>query len=94
MDNMEKNYNFRKFIDGDLELDVRFAIDENTGWLSQKEMALLFEMSTDNISLHIKNILKTMDNNNSVVEESSVTASDGKTYKTKLYNLDRILAEG
>ena len=91
---MEEKYKLLKFIDGEIELDIRFSIDENTVWLSQKEMAPLFEMSTDNISLHIKNILKTIDNNNSVVEESSVTASDGKTYKTKLYNLDIMLAVG
>ena len=94
MNNRENEYKIIKYIDGEIELDVRFSVYEDTIWLSQKGMALLFEVSTDNISLHIKNILKTIDNENSVVEESSVTASDGKTYKTKLYNFDIILAVG
>ena len=56
-------------------------------------MGVLFDCSTDNISLHLKNIFKENElEENSVTEEFSVTASDGKTYKTKHYNLDAIIA--
>lgn len=64
-------------------------------WLSQKLMAKLFDCSTDNISLHLKNIFKENElDERSVTEEFSVTATDGKTYKTKHYNLDAIIAVG
>ena len=47
-----------KFTDNDFELDVRADSENETVWLTQKEMSLLFDVSIDNISLHIKNILK------------------------------------
>ena len=53
-------------------------------WLSQKMIAQLFNCSIDNVSLHLKNIFNSEElNPNSVIEEFSVTASDGKNYKTK-----------
>ena len=54
----------------------------------------IYDTSVDNISLHIKNIFKDLELDDSVVEESSVTASDGKNYKIKIYNLDMVLAVG
>lgn len=58
-------------------------------------MGVLFDCSTDNISLHLKNIFKENElEENSVTEEFSVTASDRKAYKTKHYNLDAIIAVG
>ena len=58
-------------------------------------MATLFDCSTDNISLHLKNIFKTGELiENSVTEKSSVTAADGKNYITKIYNLDAIISVG
>ncbi len=66
-----------------------------TVWLTQGEMANLFDTTKQNISLHLKNIFA--DNElveNSVVKDSLTTASDGKQYQVKLYNLDAILAVG
>ena len=83
-----------RFTDNDFELDVRADSEKETVWLTQKEMSLLFDVSIDNISLHIKNILKEGELDPSVVEESSVTATDGKKYKVKLYNLDMIISVG
>ncbi len=83
-----------KFTDNDFELDVRADSENETVWLTQKEMSLLFDVSVDNISLHIKNILKEKELDESVVEESSITALDGKKYKTKLYNLDMVISVG
>ena len=91
--NMDK-FDLVRFTDNDFELDVRADSENETVWLTQKEMALLFAVSVDNISLHIKNILKERELDDSAVEESSVTAADGKTYKTKLYNLDMIISVG
>ena len=81
-----------EFQNGDLALDVNVSPSEETVQLTQKQLSLLFGVAVDNISLHIKNILNDGGLDNSVVEESSVTASDGKIYKTKIYNLDMILA--
>ena len=68
---------------------------DQTVWLTQREMAALFDVSTDNIGLHLKNLFADEELEEvSVTEESSVTAADGKNYRTKLYNLDAILAVG
>lgn len=79
--------------DGKIKVDVRFQGE--TVWLTQKLIAELFECSVDNISLHLKNIFaeKELDPN-SVVEEYSVTAADGKSYTTKHYNLEVIISVG
>ncbi|MFR9547121.1 MAG: virulence RhuM family protein [Rikenellaceae bacterium] len=74
---------------------IEVRVERETIWLSQKLMAQLFDCSTDNISLHLKNIFADGElDQNSVVEDYSVTATDGKNYKTKHYNLDAIIAVG
>lgn len=74
---------------------IKLRAKDQTVWLSQREMGRLFDVSTDNVGLHLKNILAERElEEKSVAEESSVTASDGKNYRTKLYNLDAILAVG
>ncbi len=79
--------------DGRSQIKLRAKYE--TVWLSQREMAQLFDVSTDNVGLHLKNIFKDGELEAvSVTEESSVTAADGKNYLTKLYNLDAILAVG
>ena len=79
--------------DGEMKLEVK--LENETVWLSQKQMAELFNCSTDNISLHLKNVFKEAElSENSVTEDSSVTASDNKKYTVKLYNLDAIISVG
>jgi hypothetical protein len=79
--------------DGATTIGLR-AID-GTVWLTQLEMAELFDTSKQNVSLHINNILSEGElAAESVVKESLTTASDGKAYRTKVYNLDAILAVG
>ena len=74
---------------------IRVRLENETVWLSQKQMAELFDCSTDNISLHLKNVFNEGElAKNSVSEEYSVTASDGKNYKVKHYNLDAIISVG
>ncbi|MBQ2892486.1 MAG: virulence RhuM family protein, partial [Bacilli bacterium] len=92
--NKTSNYDIVKFIDGEFELEVSVSPEGNTVWLTQRQMASLLMVSVDNISLHIKNILKEKELDNSVIEESSITSIDGKKYKTKLYNLDMIISVG
>jgi hypothetical protein len=79
----------------DGETKVEVAVDGDTVWLSQRQMAELFDCTTDNISLHLKNVFNETElSENSVTEEYSVTAADGKNYKIKHYNLDAIISVG
>ena len=79
--------------DGQIKIEVRLE-DENV-WLTQNAMAELFDTTKQNISLHIKNIFEEKElDENSVVKENLTTASDGKKYKTKFYNLDLIISVG
>lgn len=79
--------------DGQTRLHLR--VEAETIWLSQLEIAELFQTSKQNVSLHAKNIFNDNElRSDSVVKESLTTATDGKNYRTKLYNLDLILAIG
>lgn len=79
--------------DGLTEINLR-AIG-GTVWLTQSEMSKLFDTTKQNISLHLKSIFKELELlENSVVKYYLTTASDGKQYQTKMYNLDAILAVG
>ncbi len=79
--------------DGKTRLDLR--IDGGAVWLTQLEIAELFATSKQNVSLHIRNILTDKElPEESVVKDSLTTAADGKSYRTKLYRLEMILAVG
>lgn len=79
--------------DGETRMHLR--VDEGTIWLSQGEIAELFQTTKQNVSLHAKNILKEGElRANAVVKDSLTTAADGKKYRTKLHSLDLILAIG
>ncbi|MDM7483354.1 MAG: virulence RhuM family protein [Halomonas sp.] len=79
--------------DGRTQLHLR--VEGDSIWLSQLEIAELFQTTKQNVSLHAKNIFEDKElRQDSVVKESLTTAADGKNYRTKLYNLDLILAIG
>ena len=64
-------------------------------WLTQAQMVELFQTSKQNISLHINNIFKEGElDSESVVKDYLTTATDGKKYRTKYYNLDIIISVG
>ena len=74
---------------------IQVKYDKDTLWMTQKAMSELFDCTTDNISLHLKNIFNENElDMNSVTEDFSATASDGKKYKMKFYNLDAIISVG
>lgn len=74
---------------------IEVRVHDEDVWLTQKSMAQLFDCSTDNISLHLKNIFASGElSAEAVTEESSATASDGKKYRMKFYNLDAIISVG
>ena len=79
--------------EGQTRLEVR--LEGETVWLTQKAMAELYQTSKQNISLHIQNICNEGElDENSVVKDFLTTASDGKNYRTKFYNLDMIISVG
>ena len=94
MNNQEKKYELIKFEDGEFSLDVNVSPDEETVWLTQKDLTLLFNVDKSRISRHIKNILDEGELDFSVVAENATTGTDGKTYSTRYYNLDMIIAVG
>ena len=79
--------------DETLKLDVQ--VEGDTVWLTQTQMVELFQTSKQNISLHINNIFKEGElDADTVVKKYLTTASDGKKYMTKYYNLDVIISVG
>jgi hypothetical protein len=83
------------FTSDDGQTQMHLRVESGTIWLSQAEIAELFQTTKQNVSLHAKNILEEGElQAGSVVKESLTTASDNKNYRTKLYNLDLILAIG
>lgn len=79
--------------DGPARISLR-AVD-CTVWLTQAEIAELFDISKQNISLHLKNIFTEAElDQPAVVKEYMTTAADGKSYRTLCYSLDAILTVG
>lgn len=79
----------------DTSISLEVKLEDETVWLTQAQMVDLFQTSKQNISLHTNNIFKEGElDANSVVKENLTTASDGKKYRTKYYNLDVIISVG
>ena len=79
--------------DESVRMEVR--IEDETVWLTQAQIAELFETKRQAITKHLKNIFQSGElNENSVCSILELTASDGKPYKTKTYNLDAIISVG
>lgn len=99
---MEKNLTIRNstaefliFQAQDKSQGVEVVYHDETIWATQKAMSVLFDCSTDNIGLHLKNIFASGElKKESVTEKISATASDGKSYQTQFYNLDAIISVG
>ena len=76
---------FLTFIAEGQERGVQVLYKNETVWATQKAMAQLFDCSTDNIGLHLKNIFKSGElDEDSVTEKNSATAADGKNYITNV----------
>ena len=92
---MTNGFNFLIYKTPDKDVKVNAVIKDDTIWLTQKSMAELFGCSSDNISLHLKNIFEAGElEKDSVTEKISATAADGKNYPTNFYNLDAIISVG
>lgn len=92
---MKNEIQFLLYSTPEEQVSVQAIVKNETLWLTQRSMAELFGCSTDNISLHLKNIFNTQElDKDSVTEKISVTANDGKNYATQFYNLDAIISVG
>ena len=79
--------------DESIRLEVK--LEQETVWLTQAQMTELFRTTRNNITMHIRNVFKEGELEEiSVCKESLRTAADGKSYKTKFYNLDVIISVG
>lgn len=77
------------------EQKIRVRIEDENVWLTQKLIAELFDVDVRTVNEHLKNIFLEQElNENSVIRNFRITATDGKNYDTKHYNLDAILAIG
>ena len=90
-----KEFPFLMYTVESSDITVNVIIKDETIWISQKGMAELFGCSSDNISLHLKNIFSEGElQKDSVTEKFSATAKDGKKYLTQFYSLDAIISVG
>lgn len=79
----------------DGKADVKLYSKDGIIWVNQQQMALLFDTSKQNISLHILNILQEKElDEKSVVKDYLTTAADGKNYSVTYYALPMVLAVG
>ena len=79
--------------DGLTKLDVR--LEDETVWLTQMQICRLFDKSKATVSEHIKHVFEEGElDENAVVRYFRTTAADGKSYDTKIYNLDLIISVG
>lgn len=77
------------------KIKIEVQLEDESVWLTQAQMAELFQTTKQNISLHLNNIFEEQElNEDSVVKEFLTTAADGKKYRTKNYNLDAIISVG
>src|SRR5579863_8042833 len=75
---------------GEKGIEARY--EDGTIWLTQKLMAELFDVAIPTINEHLKNVFESQElDQNSVIRNFLITASDGKNYNTQFYNLDAII---
>ncbi len=91
--NKHSDFIIFKTQDEKISVDVRF--EDETVWLTQDQMAMLFDKAKSTISEHIKHIFEEGElDENSVVRNFRTTADDGNNYEVNYYNLDVIISVG
>src|SRR5690606_13420542 len=95
MNEPTNNSDFILYTSSDGEVKVDVFLQDETVWLTQKSIAQLFGVDRSVITKHLKNIFESGElDENSVCAKIAHTASDGKNYQTKYYNLDVIISVG
>jgi hypothetical protein len=80
---------------GNSETSVEMRYEDENIWLTQRMMAALYDVSVPAINQHLKRIFADNElDESAVIKEYLITAADGKTYNTKHYNLQAIIAVG
>ena len=80
---------------GDTKESVEVRYEDENIWITQKMLAVLYEVEPNTINYHIKKIFEDSElEEDSVIRNFRITASDGKSYDTKHYNLQMIIAVG
>ncbi len=80
---------------GDEESNVEMRYEDENIWLTQKMMAILYDVEVPTINYHIKKIFKDSELlEDSVIRKLLITAGDGKIYNTNHYSLEMIIAVG
>lgn len=76
-------------------VSMNVLFKDETFWMTQKDMAKLFDVNVPAISKHLKNIFESGELViSAVISKMETTAEDGKIYQTNFYNLDAIIAVG
>lgn len=89
------NSNLIFYNDDSENIHIEALFEDENIWLTQAQIVDLYQTSKSNVSEHIKHIFEDGElNEDSVVRNIRITASDGKNYNTKHYNLDLILSVG
>ena len=93
---MNKKSEIILFKTKDEKISISVHLEDETVWLTQKQMAELFEKDVRTINEHITNIFNEEEllQDDSVIRKIRITANDGKSYKTNIYNLDVIISVG
>ena len=95
---MPHDFQFLMYNTVDGDISVNAIVKDETIWLTQKAMAQLFDCSTDNISLHLKNIYQTKElDEAATTEDFSAVQSEGNrtvNRRMKFYSLDAIISVG
>lgn len=76
-------------------IKVQVFLGDDTVWATQRGISDIFDTTRENITIHLKNVFDSNElDEKSVCKESLLPADDGKSYSTKLYNLDAIISVG
>ena len=92
---MEQELQFLLYDLPDDSAKVQVVVRDETVWMTQKAMGMLFGVETNTINYHLKEIFRSNElTEDSVVRKIRITAADGKNYDTNFYHLDAIISVG
>lgn len=92
---MEQELQFLLYDLPDDSAKVQVVVRDETVWMTQKAMGVLFGVETNTINYHLKEIFRSNElTEDSVVRKIRITAADGKNYHTNFYHLDAIISVG
>ena len=95
MDEKDNEVSFLFYRSDSGDTNIAVILEGENIWVTQKNMASIFDTSRENITMHLRNIFNSNElQEKSVSKEILHTAADGKRYKTKFYSLDSIISVG